>query len=174
MVTVLPSDSRVPPHHWAGEMRCDAPLWGNSEGSSRQSSPGDTTVYHEAEDHSRIAPVPALGCRACTAEWLGQIHGADDFDLNALVSRISQSKALGLFTKLSLKHDIDGLLENVRKYHDGSGDGSLEQLHERYDVLVHKLMILLQEKDGDLVKSIDDGRDKLWAILSDHEKFASI
>ncbi len=100
--------------------------------------------------------------------------GADDFDLNALVSRISQSKALGLFTKLSLKHDIDGLLENVRKYHDGSGDGSLEQLHERYDVLVHKLMILLQEKDGELVKSIDDGRDKLWAILSDHEKFASI
>ncbi len=100
--------------------------------------------------------------------------GADDFDLNALVSRISQSKALGLFTKLSLKHDIDGLLENVRKYHDGSGDGSLEKLRERYDVLVHKLMILLQEKDGDLVKSIDDGRDKLWAILSDHEKFASI
>ncbi len=100
--------------------------------------------------------------------------GADDFDLNALVSRISQSKALGLFTKLSLKHDIDGLLENVRKYHDGSGDGSLEQLRERYDVLVHKLMILLQEKDGELVKSIDDGRDKLWAILSDHEKFASI
>ena len=100
--------------------------------------------------------------------------GADDFDLNALVSRISQSKALGLFTKLSLKHDIDGLLENVRKYHDGSGDGSLEQLRERYDVLVHKLMILLQEKDGELVQSIDDGRDKLWAILSDHEKFASI
>lgn len=100
--------------------------------------------------------------------------GADDFDLNALVSRISQSKALGLFTKLSLKHDIDGLLENVRKYHDGSGDGSLEKLRERYDVLVHKLMILLQEKDGELVKSIDDGRDKLWAILSDHEKFASI
>ncbi len=99
---------------------------------------------------------------------------ADDFDLNALVSRISQSKALGLFTKLSLKQDIDGLLENVRKYHDGSGDGSLEQLRERYDVLVHKLMILLQEKDGELVKSIDDGRDKLWAILSDHEKFASI
>jgi hypothetical protein len=100
--------------------------------------------------------------------------GTDDFDLNALVSRISQSKALGLFTKLSLKQDIDGLLENVRKYHDGSGDGSLEKLRERYDVLVHKLMILLQEKDGELVQSIDDGRDKLWAILSDHEKFASI
>ena len=100
--------------------------------------------------------------------------GADNFDLNALVSRISQSKALGLFTKLSLKHDIDGLLENVRKYHDGSGDGSLEQLRERYDVLVHKLMILLQEKDGELAKSIDDGRDNLWAMLSDHEKFASI
>ncbi len=100
--------------------------------------------------------------------------GGDDFDLNALVSRISQSKALGLFTKISLKQDIDRLLENVRKFHDGSGDGSLEQLRERYDVLVHKLVILLQDKDRELVNSIDDGRDKLWAILSDDKKFASI
>ena len=43
--------------------------------------------------------------------------GADDFDLNALISRVSQSRALGFLTKLSLKRDVDRLLENVRKYH---------------------------------------------------------
>ncbi len=100
--------------------------------------------------------------------------GGDDFDLDALVSRVSQSKALGFFTKLSLKQDVDRLLKNVRKYHDGSGDGSLERLRERYDVVLHKLVILLQDKDKELVKSIDDGRDKLWAILSDDNKFASM
>ena len=100
--------------------------------------------------------------------------GADDFDLNALISRVSQSRALGFLTKLSLKRDVGRLLENVRKYHDGSGDGSLEQLRERYDVVLHKLVILLQDKDRELVKSIDDGRDKLWAILSDDKKFASM
>ncbi len=98
----------------------------------------------------------------------------DDFDLNALVSRVSQSKALGFFTKLSLKRDIDRLLEDFSKYHDGSADASLERLRERYDVMIHKLVILVQDKDEELVKSIDDGRDKLWAIISDEKKFASI
>ncbi len=37
--------------------------------------------------------------------------GADDFDLNVLISRVSQSRALGFLTKLSLKRDVDRLLE---------------------------------------------------------------
>ena len=105
---------------------------------------------------------------------LDNSDSGDDFDLNALVSRVSHSKALGFFTKLSLKQDIDRLVEDVRNYHGGSGDASLEQLHERYDIEIHKLVVLLQEKDRELVKSIDDGRDKLWAILSDDKKFATM
>ena len=53
-------------------------------------------------------------------------------------------------------------------------NSSLEQMHERYDLLVSKLVILLQDKDGALVKSIDDGRDKIWVMLSDEKKFTSI
>lgn len=63
----------------------------------------------------------------------------------------------------------------IREYHDkGGGEDSLEQLHERYDVMVHKLVVLLQDKDEELVKSIDDGRDKLWAMLADAKKFAGM
>lgn len=100
--------------------------------------------------------------------------GHDDLDLDALVDRVSHSKALGFLTKLSLKGDIDGFLKKMREYHDKSGDSSLEQLQERYDVMVHKLVTLLQDKDQELVKSIDDSRDKLWAMLSDSKKFAEM
>ena len=98
----------------------------------------------------------------------------NDFDLDTLIDRVSHSKSLGIFTKLSLKKDIDQLLKNIRDHHGGTGDSSLEQLRERYDVMVHKLVVLLQEKDKELVKSIDDGRDKIWAILSDEKKFANL
>jgi hypothetical protein len=98
----------------------------------------------------------------------------DDFDLDALIDGVTHAKSLGLLTKLSLKQDVDRFLKSLHNYHDGTTDSSLEQLRERYDVMIHKLVVLLQDKDTELVKSIDDGRDKLWELLSDEKKFASI
>jgi hypothetical protein len=106
------------------------------------------------------------------AQQTGSDNSADDFDLDALADRLSNSKHLGFLTKISLKQDIDRLLESIRKYHSGSGESSLEQARERYDVMVHKLIILLQDKE--LAKSIDDGREKIWAILSHEKKSADI
>ena len=100
--------------------------------------------------------------------------GNDGFDLDTLVDRVSHSKHLGFFTKISLKQDIDQLLEGIRKYYNGTGETSLERARERYDVLVHKLIVLLQDKDQMLAKSIEDGREPLWTILSDEKKFAGI
>ena len=97
-----------------------------------------------------------------------------DFDLDTLVDRVSHSKNLGFLTKISLKQDVDKLLESIRKYHAGIGESSLERARERYDVMVHKLIVLLQDKDKELAKAIGDSREKLWAILSDEKKFAGI
>lgn len=98
----------------------------------------------------------------------------DDFDLDTIITQVTSSKALGFLTKLSLKRDIDRLLDDIKKYHGGKGELTLEQLHERYDALVHNLVSLLQDKDEELVKSIDDGRDKLWVMLADEKKFATL
>ena len=98
----------------------------------------------------------------------------DNFDLDVLVERIIHTKSLGFLTKLSLKKDTDKFLRSMRNYHDGTKNDSLEQLHERYDIMVHKLMFLVQEKDAELSKFIDDGRDQLWTILSDESKFANL
>jgi hypothetical protein len=98
----------------------------------------------------------------------------DDFDLNEVFERIVHTRSLGGLTKLSLKKDYDRLLDKIRNYHEGGKDISLEQLHERYDVMLHRLKILLQDKDEELVSIIHDARDEFWAILSDEEKFAKM
>ena len=98
----------------------------------------------------------------------------DDFDLDSIINRVTSSKAIGFFTKLSLKNDIDRFLADVKKYHDGKGGLTLDQLREHYDALVHNLVTLVQDKDDELVKTIDDGRDKLWTLLADEKKFATL
>lgn len=116
-----------------------------------------------------------LSCVVPAAQARSENSGLPgDFDLDGLIHRVTKSKALGFLTKLSLKQEIDRLLESIRQYHNGTGNDSLEQLHERYDLMVHKLVTLVQNKDEELVKSIDDGRDKLWAILADEHKFAKL
>ncbi len=98
----------------------------------------------------------------------------DDFHPKEIFERIKHSRSLGGLTKLSLKKDVVRLLDMTRDYHEGGEDMSLEQLHERYDVMLHRLKILLQDKDEELMNVIHDARDKFWAILSDKEEFANM
>ena len=98
----------------------------------------------------------------------------DDVNPNEIFERVARSRSLGGLTKLSLKKDYDRLLNMTRDYHQGGEDISVEQFSERYDVMLHTLKILLQDKDAELVNFINDARDKLWLILSDEEKFANM
>jgi len=138
-------------------------------------------VQSAGSRHARLLIV-LLGMFLLSASFVGLAQqdsttdgeSQDDFDVDALVDRVSHSKDLGFFTKLSLKNDVDQLLTGFRAHHNGSEDYSIEQLRERYDVMVQKLVILLQEKDQELVQTIHDGRGKMWAMLSDEKKFAGM
>jgi hypothetical protein len=48
------------------------------------------------------------------------------------------------------------------------------ELRERYDLLLLKVVTLLQDNDPPLATAISSSREALWAILSDPEKFANI
>ncbi len=56
----------------------------------------------------------------------------------------------------------------------GVGDSSLEELHERYNVMVHKRVIVIGKKDEELAGYVADARDKLWDVLSDDIKFSNM
>lgn len=83
-----------------------------------------------------------------------------------------QTKAIGTFTKISLKNQVDDLVAQFRAYYRGQARLSLAQLRQSYDLLVMKVLTLLQDADPVLARSIVSSREAIWGILTDPKKFA--
>ena len=93
--------------------------------------------------------------------------------LAELGARIKQTPALGTFSKLSLKNDLDDLVDGLRGYHDRK-EGDLEALHQRYEALVLKLMALLEEDEPELALALSRSRERIWNRLVDPVEFAKL
>ena len=99
---------------------------------------------------------------------------APSLDLATLEQRLKDTRAIGLFTKLSLKNQVDDLLSQFKTFHSGKVPPSLSDLRERYDLVLLKVLSLLQDGDPALARSIAGSREALWGILSDPQKFAAL
>lgn len=99
---------------------------------------------------------------------------APPLDLAGLEKRLRNTKAIGVFTKLALKNQVDDLVEQTRAFHEGRGDASLNDVHERYNLLLLKLLSLLQRDDPPLARDLAASRDAIWAILADPIKFSNV
>ena len=93
------------------------------------------------------------------------------FDLKDLEKRLVDTKAIGFLAKLSLKGKLDGFVKDLRAAHGGTAEHSLEDMHERYDLLVHNVLAMLEKMDPQLAGEIAAAREALWALLADVEKF---
>lgn len=96
---------------------------------------------------------------------------AAPLDLKLLSIRLRETKAIGVLTKLSLKNQVDDLLEKVRAYHRRQGTATLTELRRNYDMLVFKVLSLLQDSDPTLARDIVKSRAAIWDILVDPYKF---
>jgi len=99
---------------------------------------------------------------------------APPLDLNSLKERLKDTRAIGLFTKLSLKNQVDDLLSQLRAYHAKKAPLSLGELRQRYDLLLLKVLSLLQDGDPPLAAAISQSRESIWSILSDPQQFAKL
>lgn len=95
-------------------------------------------------------------------------------DLKALETRLKETKAIGVFTKLALKNQIDDLLERFRAFYQGRIKTSLVELRRSFDMLVMKTLALLQDADPPLAGALASSRESIWGILSDRVKFATL
>ena len=95
-------------------------------------------------------------------------------DLASLEQRLRDTHAIGVFTKLSLKNQVDDLLDQFRSFYRGEGKTSLPDLRQRYNLLLLKVLSLLQDGDAQLAAMISSSREAIWGILADPEKFAKI
>jgi hypothetical protein len=97
-----------------------------------------------------------------------------EFSVTNLVARIRGTDALGFFTKLALKNQIDDLLNQFREFHAGVNDTELSALNDRFNLLLMKVITLLQDDDPKLFQDIVSAREFLWTNLTDPEKFEQL
>lgn len=95
-------------------------------------------------------------------------------DMAALEKRLRETKAIGVFTKITLKNQVDDLLNQFRAYYQGRAKTTLAELRQAYDRLLLKVLSLLQDGDQPLASEIVASRDAIWGILADPVKFASL
>ena len=99
---------------------------------------------------------------------------AQTLDLASLEQRLRATSAIGTLTKLTLKNQVDDLLQQFRNFYQGKLKTDLAQLRRSYDLLVLKFVSLLQDNDKALATAIVASREEIWGILSDPAKFATI
>jgi hypothetical protein len=92
-------------------------------------------------------------------------------DLASLETRLKETSAIGVFTKLTLKNQVDALLDQFRGYYEGRIKTTLAQLRQPYDRLLLKVLALLQDSDPPLARAIAQSREAIWGILSDQDRF---
>lgn len=95
-------------------------------------------------------------------------------DLEALKKQLKDTKAIGLFTKLSLKNKVDDLMDDFRDYYAGKSDLTMAELRQSYNLLIMKVLSLIQEDDPKLADAIVSSREAIWGLLADPEKFATL
>jgi len=99
---------------------------------------------------------------------------APALDLNTLGTQLKETKAIGLFTKITLKNQVDDLLDRFREFYDGKAAFTMGDLRQSFDLLMMKVLTLLQDVDQRLASAIVSSREAIWGVLADSEKFATV
>jgi hypothetical protein len=99
---------------------------------------------------------------------------APTLDVAGLTERLRGTSAIGVFTKLALKNQMDDLLQQFRAQHQGGGANGVKTLRQPYDMLVLKVLAVLQDGDPPLAQMISGSREAIWEILADPVKFNAL
>lgn len=126
-----------------------------------------------AAGNGRVAPAEPTGKERPRAEAPAGT-ATNDYDIDALVARLRDTKAIGLSTKLALKSDIGDLMDSFRRFHSGEPNPLLDQLRDEYNLLFMKVITLVQNEDPELFQEMTRARETLWKKLADPGEFARL
>lgn len=92
-------------------------------------------------------------------------------DVAALKLRLRETGAIGFFAKLALNNQMDDLVQLFRSHHRGEHKSTVAALRQAYELLVLKVLVLLQDGDPPLARDIAESREAIWVMLADPEQF---
>ena len=155
-----PATAPAPATKAAAEPKASPPKAAPAREPSK-SPPAKTTP---APSTAKPAPAPAKAPAVAAAP----------LDLRTLEQRLKDTAAIGVLTKLSLKNQVDDLVARFKTYHAGARPPTLTELKPSFDLLLMKVLSLLQDKDSALARDINASRDAIWGVLTDKQKLAEI
>ncbi len=163
-------------------VECTPPQAGAPQGKAVAVEPSMTrsTGLGVAKTDSPEAKTPAKALAGQTRKQEGATPGLGKqealltLDLATLGKRLRETNAIGVFTKITLKNQVDDLLDQFRAYYQGRIKTTLAELRYPYDMLLLKVLSLLQDGDPSLARVIVASREAIWGILADPAKFATL
>jgi hypothetical protein len=118
--------------------------------------------------------VPATAAAVAAPAMPSKPAAPPPLDLKGLEQRLRDTRAIGLFTKLSLKNQVDDLVAQFKAFHQGQSGVTIGQLRQKYELLLMKVVTLLQDGDPALASAVSSSREAIWNVLTDPQKFAAI
>lgn len=142
------------------------------------SEPGTKAGPVPVPTHAKVLVPPSLAGQLPKTEnapkALAKTDASPPLDMKSLETRLKETKGIGVFTKLALKNQVDDLLNQFRAFYQGQLKITLAELRRPYEMLLLKVLALLQDSDPSLAGAIVASREAIWGILADRAKFASI
>jgi hypothetical protein len=129
-----------------------------------------------------VVPAPPAASGATSAAPIAPIAAtlaeppaaAAELDLKALQDQLRQTKAIGFMTKLTLKGQVDDLLSRFDDHYRGRTKETMKDLRRAFDLLMMKVLSLLQDADQQLASAIVASREAIWGLLADPVKFETL
>jgi hypothetical protein len=122
-----------------------------------------------------------------TNRALAEVHGwptpevrataavkADHAMLERLEAGLKQTPVIGFFDKISLKGQLDALIDGVRRYHKGEAGISRDDLAHQFKRLFRRTLDLLEADRSGLYQEIAASRGALWNLMIDRRTFTKL
>lgn len=144
--------------------------------AEKKSAAGETQAPAAAMRPPTVAASSASAAKPPSppAAALPPLAAPPALDLNALKAQLKETKAIGVLTKLSLKNQVDDLMQQFRDFYQGKAKVTMAQLRRSYDLLLMKVLSLVQDADQKLASAIVASREAIWGLLADPKKFATL
>ena len=127
-----------------------------------------------ANDASSATPATAGASESTSEQTANSPASVTAIDLTTLEDRLVETDAIGFFTKLELKSQLGALTGKFRDFHGRSDAAEPTHLREDFDLLLLKLLTLLQDDDPGLHKAVAEARPGIWRTFSDPVLFAQL
>lgn len=95
-------------------------------------------------------------------------------DVAGLKARLRDTDAIGVLTKLALRNQMDDLMQKFRVHYQGGQKTSVAALRQPYDLLVRRVLSVVQSGDPSLARAISASHEAIWRLLADPVTFDSI